>query len=195
MRNQSAVTLIVICCMATACAQQASEAPPTAAVSPPDAPQLAHAVPLPATTEHQPLMPVAPPSVTGPSTQSPIAKQKQATISPAATPRLALPQFAEPPNAAVAPPQQRSMNIKKLEQTPQREIKPQLPNTATIAAIIAHSRAGYPGNCGCPDDTDRRGHRCGGRSAYSRAGGRSVICYPRDVTAEMISRHRQLSSN
>jgi endonuclease YncB( thermonuclease family) len=31
-------------------------------------------------------------------------------------------------------------------------------------------------NCPCPDDTDRAGRRCGGRSAYKRAGGAKPVC-------------------
>lgn len=59
-----------------------------------------------------------------------------------------------------------------------------------VQAIIAQSRARYPGNCGCPDDRDRAGRRCGGRSAYSKAGGYSVLCYERDVTPAMIQQFR-----
>lgn len=38
-------------------------------------------------------------------------------------------------------------------------------------------REPYQGSCECPYDTDRRGRRCGGRSAYSRAGGSPGMCY------------------
>lgn len=50
------------------------------------------------------------------------------------------------------------------------------------ATLIQQSRSNYSGNCPCPYDRDRAGRRCGGRSAYSRAGGASVLCYPSDVT-------------
>lgn len=53
-------------------------------------------------------------------------------------------------------------------------------------AIIAESIASYPGNCPCPYNTDRAGRSCGKRSAYSRTGGYETICYPSDVTDEMI---------
>lgn len=62
---------------------------------------------------------------------------------------------------------------------------------ALIAAIIAQSRAAYPGKCGCPDDVDRAGRSCGRRSAWSRAGGASLICYPQDITPEMLARYRR----
>lgn len=58
-------------------------------------------------------------------------------------------------------------------------------------AIIQESIANYAGNCPCPYNTDRAGRRCGKRSAYSRPGGRSPICYPEDVTQDMIKSYRQ----
>lgn len=41
-------------------------------------------------------------------------------------------------------------------------------------------RAAASGSCDCPYDTDSAGRRCGGRSAYSRPGGRDPICYVDD---------------
>lgn len=35
----------------------------------------------------------------------------------------------------------------------------------------------YVGTCDCPYDLMRNGRSCGGRSAYSRPGGRSPVCY------------------
>jgi uncharacterized protein YgiM (DUF1202 family) len=35
----------------------------------------------------------------------------------------------------------------------------------------------YVGTCDCPYDRMRNGRACGGRSAYSRPGGRSPVCY------------------
>lgn len=55
-----------------------------------------------------------------------------------------------------------------------------------VRAVMARSLAGYSGRCPCPDNLDRAGRRCGGRSAYSRAGGYGPLCYPSDVTQEMI---------
>ena len=60
-----------------------------------------------------------------------------------------------------------------------------------IAGILmARSRSSYSGSCPCPYNTDRAGRRCGGRSAYSRPGGASPLCYRSDVTAQMITRFR-----
>jgi hypothetical protein len=58
-------------------------------------------------------------------------------------------------------------------------------------AIIVESIANYRGNCPCPYNADRAGHRCGARSAYSRPGGASPICYERDVTQKMIDDYRK----
>lgn len=56
--------------------------------------------------------------------------------------------------------------------------------------IIAQSIASYSGSCPCPYNTDRAGRKCGKRSAYSKPGGYSPICYESDVTQEMIEDYR-----
>ena len=66
-------------------------------------------------------------------------------------------------------------------------IKPAPTTTRTLpaqaAAPVRQSRAGQPtrqpyvGTCDCPYDLMRNGRRCGGRSAYSRPGGRNPQCY------------------
>lgn len=58
-------------------------------------------------------------------------------------------------------------------------------------AIIDESVQNYSGNCPCPYNTDRAGRRCGKRSAYSRPGGESPVCYPEDVTIEMIEHYKR----
>ncbi len=57
-------------------------------------------------------------------------------------------------------------------------------------AMIAESVASYPSVCACPYSAMRNGRACGGRSAYSRPGGRSPLCYPQDITREMVTRWR-----
>lgn len=57
--------------------------------------------------------------------------------------------------------------------------------------LIRRSIASYPGNCPCPYNTDRAGRRCGRRSAYSRPGGRSPLCYEGDVTQKMVDDYRR----
>lgn len=64
---------------------------------------------------------------------------------------------------------------------------------AIAALIVAESRRAYHAGgrpCACPDDTMRNGRSCGARSAYSRPGGASPLCYPTDVTEAMIKSYR-----
>jgi hypothetical protein len=57
--------------------------------------------------------------------------------------------------------------------------------------MISASIASYAGNCPCPYNTDRAGRSCGRRSAYSRPGGRSPLCYAADVTQKMVDDYRK----
>lgn len=57
-------------------------------------------------------------------------------------------------------------------------------------AVIAESIASYPGRCPCPYNTAKNGSSCGARSAYSRPGGRSPLCYPKDVSDEKVRQYR-----
>jgi hypothetical protein len=56
--------------------------------------------------------------------------------------------------------------------------------------IIKESIASYPGNCPCPYNTARNGSSCGGRSAWSRAGGYAPMCYARDVSKAQVNAWR-----
>ena len=56
--------------------------------------------------------------------------------------------------------------------------------------IIAESVATYPGRCPCPWNRASNGSKCGGRSAWSKPGGRNPICYPEEVTPDMIAEWR-----
>jgi len=62
-------------------------------------------------------------------------------------------------------------------------------------AIIAESIARYKGSCPCPYNTDRAGRRCGARSAYTRPGGASPLCYEKDVTQKMVDDYRKKHSH
>lgn len=48
--------------------------------------------------------------------------------------------------------------------------------------LIFESIKNYLGSCPCPYFSDRVGRRCGGRSAWSRPGGYSPLCYESDVS-------------
>jgi hypothetical protein len=58
-------------------------------------------------------------------------------------------------------------------------------------SVNAYLATGHP--CACPYNTMRNGRACGARSAYSRPGGASPLCYPRDVSdaqvREWLARH------
>ena len=61
--------------------------------------------------------------------------------------------------------------------------------------IIEESIAAYPGNCPCLFNAMRNGRACGGRSAWSRQGGYSPICYSREVTSEMVKQWRAANAS
>lgn len=70
--------------------------------------------------------------------------------------------------------------------------KPTTLSDAEIAKrIIAESIDSYPGQCACPFNTTRNGSSCGRRSAYSKPGGYSPVCYREDVTADDIADYRK----
>lgn len=56
--------------------------------------------------------------------------------------------------------------------------------------MIKESITNYPGNCPCPYSVAANGSSCGKRSAWSRAGGESPLCYPSDISAEMVAEYR-----
>jgi hypothetical protein len=56
--------------------------------------------------------------------------------------------------------------------------------------IINESLASYPGNCPCPYNRAANGSICGKRSAWSKPGGYNPICYPEEVTPQMIEAWR-----
>ncbi len=57
--------------------------------------------------------------------------------------------------------------------------------------LIKKSIASYRGSCPCPYNVDRAGRRCGARSAYSKPGGDAPLCYPSDVSDELVSRYKK----
>jgi len=57
--------------------------------------------------------------------------------------------------------------------------------------MIAASIAAYKGSCPCPYNTDKAGHKCGARSAYSRPGGASPLCYEKDITQKTVDDYRK----
>jgi hypothetical protein len=80
------------------------------------------------------------------------------------------------------------------EATRLRRLKAESAARRTTSAIkqliIQESIDAYPGPCACPYNAARNGSSCGGRSAYSRAGGYSPLCYASDVSASMVEEYR-----
>jgi hypothetical protein len=56
--------------------------------------------------------------------------------------------------------------------------------------MIAESIEGYPGACACPYQRASNGSQCGRRSAYSRGGGYEPLCYPSDISDDMVKSYR-----
>ncbi|HTM78667.1 MAG TPA: hypothetical protein VL133_13685 [Devosia sp.] len=52
-----------------------------------------------------------------------------------------------------------------------------------IPAEVAASIAAYDGTCPCPYTLKANGKPCGGASAYSRDGGKPILCFAADVAA------------
>jgi hypothetical protein len=67
----------------------------------------------------------------------------------------------------------------------------QMSDAQVRRAIVSDSIDSYPGPCACPYNVMRNRRACGRRSAYSRPGGYSPVCYPRDVTEAMVKDYRR----
>ena len=52
-------------------------------------------------------------------------------------------------------------------------------------SVARYLATGHP--CACPYNLARNGSSCGGRSAYSRPGGASPLCYPKDISDGMVA--------
>ncbi|MBT8004182.1 MAG: hypothetical protein HN578_14820 [Rhodospirillales bacterium] len=61
------------------------------------------------------------------------------------------------------------------------------PKDRAVSAIIQNSIQSYSGTCPCPYNNDAIGNSCGRRSAWARTGGRSPICYARDVPLDLLN--------
>lgn len=68
---------------------------------------------------------------------------------------------------------------------------PALTDAEIRERIIQESLRGYRGNCPCPYNLMRNGRECGGSSAYSKPGGASPLCYPKDISDGMVRQYRQ----
>ncbi len=83
----------------------------------------------------------------------------------------------------------KASNLEKKSQ-PYKPTVPSVSDATIVQRIIAGSISMYSGSCACPYSTDRRGRRCGNRSAYSKPGGYAPVCFAGDVSADMIQSFR-----
>ena len=67
---------------------------------------------------------------------------------------------------------------------------PQISASEIRRILVSRSIGSYSGSCPCPYNRDRAGRSCGRRSAYSRPGGASPLCYPGDVSDSAVAAYR-----
>lgn len=89
-----------------------------------------------------------------------------------------------------APPRETAAREVPVEGRDQKKEKVPLSDAEIVALLMKRSLAGYSGNCPCPYNVAVNGSKCGRRSAYSKPGGASPLCYPHDVTPQMIEAFR-----
>lgn len=58
--------------------------------------------------------------------------------------------------------------------------------------MIAASISSYPSICPCPYSSNET-RICGGNSAYNRPNGEKPLCYPSDITDEMIENYKKVN--
>ena len=59
--------------------------------------------------------------------------------------------------------------------------------SSTKQKMIKDSISKYNGKCACPYQLMSNGRKCGKRSAYSKPGGYSPLCYPKDISDDLIN--------
>ncbi|MGJ5075517.1 hypothetical protein [Bradyrhizobium oligotrophicum] len=128
----------------------------------------------------------ASPSIAKPESTSRPVSQAPISLTPPSKPESD--RQPAPTQAKPAPQEKQSAPDTK------RKVETALTAAAIVAILIKASReqyyaTGHP--CACPDDLMRNGRACGARSAHSKPGGASPLCYPTDVTAEMIDAYRR----
>jgi hypothetical protein len=135
---------------------------------------------------------IAPPTTQPPQAIQPAPIQSARAPSPLPSPSIAASPSITPSPFISPSPLEPSVAPSPLEQSPvvKQTLTPEpSPATQDFKAQESPAPAVDPdtpvrdpvsGSCDCPYDTDKRGNSCGRRSAYSRPGGRSPICYERD---------------
>jgi hypothetical protein len=101
--------------------------------------------------------------------------------SPSITPSPSISPSPLEPSVSPSPLEQRPVVKQTLTSEPSSTPSPKAQDSPAPAVNPdAPVRDPASGSCDCPYDTDKRGRSCGARSAYSRPGGSSPICYERD---------------
>lgn len=95
------------------------------------------------------------------------------------------------PRAAMPLPTSAQQQTKPLQEQDKSAQKTKLTDDQIRKALIQNSINQYSGSCPCPYFSDRGGRRCGGRSAWSRPGGASPLCYSTDISDKDVLRIRQ----
>lgn len=80
---------------------------------------------------------------------------------------------------------------KETKQIKKKSLKKDVSYDEIRDILISESISVYSGNCPCPYNKASNGSQCGKRSAWSRAGGYSPLCYKSDVTDDMILEYRK----
>jgi len=89
---------------------------------------------------------------------------------------------------------ERRAAVEALATEPLSASKKPLSDDQVRRILIDESIADYlanVGNCPCPYHRARNGSRCGRRSAYDRAGGEAPLCFPKDVSDQMVQQYRE----
>lgn len=131
------------------------------------------------------------------STASPAALALPAAAQPSAPPAPAPPSIVAPRHEPRVRPYVAPVTTDPIRPKPEDKRSPAVDAARIALLIVAASRAAYHQRgrpCACPDDSMRNGRRCGGNSAYNRPGGARPLCYPSDVTGEMMARYHQTGS-
>ena len=68
-------------------------------------------------------------------------------------------------------------------------------NSGSSSSGSSSSSSSYSGNCACPYDTASDGSNCGARSAWSKSGGASPVCYTTENVTQSFDEWFWVSSN
>jgi hypothetical protein len=143
-------------------------------------------------TRSDPAPPVGPPPNVYEAPATELRDRRDPVI--AAAPVEAAPAVITPEPAESATPLEDAspsdaMDVAQLDPQPV-ERAPLVSDRDIRRQMIEQSLSSYSGSCPCPYNIDRAGRSCGARSAYSRPGGASPLCYPSDISDAQVQSFR-----